>query len=181
MVFSLIYAASLVVILMLQYFLPPLPWFEGGRVLLFHSALIFAPFAFPYPLALLFLCGGSVLWDCATLPLVSGTAELPVGWTAAFFGVVGSACSPLRPLFLKGHWEIYCLAAGLVTALYVLVEFAALTLLRQSGIELPRDAGWRIFGAGIMAILAAPVYYVAMMRIGATVGFSLRLDDDPYR
>lgn len=72
-------------------------------------------------------------------------------------------------MFLKGRWEIHCLASGVGTSFLLLCEFLMINL-RRSGFEFPMEAWWRIGGPGLIALLLAPPFYIAFRLLEQKLG-----------
>ncbi len=180
MLFLLVYVITLFIAILVQFAIGPVEALAGARVLLMPTLAMFAALAFPYPIALGCFFAAGFLWDAATLPIMPEGHDLPLGWTIIAFAVLGTVAHGLRPLFLRGRWEIHCLASGLATSLYVLAEFLGLTAARQTGIEFPMTVAWRILGSGLLAMFLAPVYYLLMAQLAGPTGFELRLRKSAY-
>ncbi len=146
--------ASLVV----QEFLPPLGWLHGTRVLLYPVIMFYGAFAlsFPWMLALVFASG--LMWDLSTAMAGGGQIQPTPGWSIALFALLCVIAHGLRPLFLKGRWEIYCLITGLGTALIVAAEFIMISVSRE-GLLFNATVWWRIAGSGLIALFLAPLFY----------------------
>ncbi len=144
--------------IVLQEFIPPVPWLHGARVMLMPVVLFYGAMALPYPqmLALAFLSG--LMWDLNIAHYVDGGFEIAPGWSIVLFALLCLMAHGLRPLFLKGRWEVHCLASGLGVAAQVALELAFITLRRES-VAFSEVVWWRIGGAGVLALLIAPAVY----------------------
>jgi hypothetical protein len=154
----------------LQHFIPPLPWLDGARVLLMPIVLFYSALALPLPgmLAMAFACG--LMWDAMNAQLVDGGIEVSLGWSIVLYAILGAITSGFRPLFQRGRWEIHCLASGLLTAMIVLVEYLMLTF-RRGGFVFPPVVWHRIGGAGLVAAMLAPVVYFILTSLAVMVGY----------
>ncbi len=173
--------------LVLQFYIPPLAFLSGARVLLMPLVFFFGALALPFSgmLLLAFACG--FMWDALTVqvleigmgPTSATVVEIGLGWSILLFALLGSGMSGLRPLFKRGRWEIHCLMSGLCTSSIVLAEFLMISVRRAAlygaPIEFSRDIWWRIGGPGLVALVLAPVVFFFLKSLAALVGYSLNL------
>jgi len=172
------------VALLLQFYIPPLPFLSGARVLLLPLVFFFGALALPFPgmLALAFACG--LMWDALTVQVIEigvqpdskQAVELSIGWSVVLYAVLGGLVSGFKPLFRRGRWEIHCLMGGFCTALIVLAEYIMISVRRavfnSAPIEFSNDIWWRIGGAGLMALLFAPLVFAVLRGLAALVGYN---------
>ncbi len=183
-VFFLVLAASLFLALVVQSFIPPLPWLEGARVLLMPLVLFYGALAMPLAgmLALSFVAG--FMWDAlnttvfAPGPLEEGmqealAVEIGLGWSILVYAALGAIMSGFRPLFQRGRWEIHCLLSGICTSLIVLAEYAMITFRRGDPV-FNSEVWWRIGGAGIIALMVSPIVFFLLNMAARAVGFDYR-------
>ena len=171
--------------LVLQFYIPALPFLSGARVLLMPLVFFFGALALPFGgmLALAFACG--LMWDALTVQVLeldmghnmSATAvEIALGWSVVLYALLGAVMSGFRPLFQRGRWEIYCLLSGLCTSCMVLAEFLMISVRRAALYNVPfefsRDIWWRIGGPGLVALVLAPVVFLFLNSLAALVGYN---------
>lgn len=184
LLFFLVLAAALFLSLVVQAFIPPVPWIEGARVLLMPLVLFYGALAMPLAgmLALSFLAG--FMWDALnTVVFDTGQAapdgtralgvEISLGWSILVYAALGAIMSGFRPLFQRGRWEVHCLLSGVCTALIVLAEYLMITFRRGDPVFTP-EIWWRIGGAGIVALLLSPVVFLLLNLAARAVGYHLR-------
>ena len=158
--------------IVLQEFLPPLHWLADARILIYPAILFYGALSLRLPgaLTLAFACG--LMWELANLHHTGGAAPgAGVGWPIALYGLL---CLPLQASWLKapfarGRWEVHCLVSGLGTALIVAAEYVSITLQRE-GVVLDDAVGWRIAGAGLLALFVAPPVYLLFQLIERAFG-----------
>ncbi len=157
--------ASLVV----QEFLPPLGWLSGTRILLYPVFMFYGAVALSYPwmLALAFISG--LMWDFSTALVIDGQSQPTPGWSVVFFALLCAIAHGLRSQFRKGRWQIYCVLAGLGTALIVAAEFMVITVARE-GFIFDNAVWWRIVGSGLIALLISPLVYWSFHYVGLIAG-----------
>jgi hypothetical protein len=173
--FFLFVLASLFGSLVLQHFLGPLPpW--GARFFLMPVVFLYGALSFSGPrmLGMAVLCGG--MWDLLHLQGMEDSGDLGVGWSMIAYGILGMLISGLRPLFLRGRWEVHCLFSGVATSVLVLLEYLMLSLRREPlRFDFSAVVWGRIFGAGVLALLVSPVVFWGMGYV------SRLLRHKPYR
>ena len=172
MSFFITLVAALFFSLVAQEFIPALPWLYGARVYLlpivfFYSALAMPPAAM---FVLAFISG--FMWDAMTVQFVNGTVEISLGWSIILYAILGAIMSGFRPLFLRGRWEIHCLASGFFTAFILFAEFLMITF-RRGDFIFPKLIWWRIGGAGLAAALVAPLVYFFLNGIASVLGYQM--------
>lgn len=168
--------------LVLQHYIPPLPFLEGARVFLMPLIFFYGALAMPLGLmlALAFACG--LMWDAMTVQVLqvggAPTVEIMVGFSVVLYAVLGAVMSGFRPLFQRGRWEIHCLMSGVCTSFILLSEFLMLSVRRAAmdgaSFMWSPEIGWRIGGAGIVAVLLAPVVFWFLNFMARLVGYDPR-------
>jgi len=166
--FFLFIIASLLVSLVMQHFLGTVPpW--GARILLMPIVFFYGALSFPTSgmLVLAFISG--VSWDLLHGVWVEESLELGVGWSVCAYAVFGAILSGLRPLFLRGRWEVHCLFSGVAVACLVLIEYALICLRREPlAFDFSPVVWGRVLGAGVVALVVSPVVF-------AVLGYAARL------
>ncbi len=170
-----------------QHFIPPLSFLHGARVFLLPAIMLYGALALPFGfmLALAAFCG--LMWDALTVQVIDVSVgasikpvvEIALGWSILLYATLGAVMSGFRPLFLRGRWEIHCLMTGLCTALVVLAEFLMLSVRRialfEGSFVYTPEIGWRIGGAGIVALFLAPLIYWLLSLLSGLVGYEPRV------
>lgn len=150
--------------LVVQEFIAPLGVFHGARVNLVPVLFCYGAMALPFPLMLVLATITGFLVDLSALQIIDGVPEIAVGWSAVFYLLAGMICQGLRPLVLRGHWELHSLMSAITAILFVAMQFAMVTLnrLESGGFFWNEAVTWRILGPGIVALFAAPVFWFAL-------------------
>lgn len=170
----ILYAAVLVsmfLALVAQELIPALPWlFQGARILILPVVFFYGALAFPYgPMLGLAFCGG-FMWDALHVQVIDSNVEISLGWSIILYAALGAIMSGFRPLFEKGYGVlVHALLSGIFVSLLVLGEYLMITV-RRGDFLFPQTIWWRIGGAGILALMMAPVVYLAFHFIGRLVG-----------
>lgn len=161
--------------LVFQYFLGVVPGF-GSQIL---------------PLPVIFLCGAAALpvgsmlclafvaglmWDCMNYIPVDGRADFPFGGTILLYAATGALMNGLRPLYLRGWWQIHAFVTGLLVSLLTLAEFIIITFRREPfALVWPREVWTRIGGSGLVAAFMAVPLLLFLNWAGRRAGlFNLR-------
>jgi len=170
--------------IIMQYFIPALPFLSGARVILLPLVFFFGALALPFSgmLALAFACG--LMWDALTVqvldigmgPTSATVVEIAMGWSIVLYAVLGAIMSGFRPLFQRGRWEIHCLMSGFCTSFMVLAEYLMISVRRAALYNVPfefnRDIWWRIGGPGLVALILAPAVFFFLKSMAALVGYN---------
>ena len=171
-----------------QCYCAPIPALFGARLLIFPVILTYGALALPLwgSLALAFFNG--LLWDALTVQIINSsaymqgtpTAEMTMGWSVALFGVLVILVHGLRPLFLRGRWELHCLTSGVCVVLILLAQYA-LVMFRHGGLVLPHEFWQRLLVPGFLAMLLAPLVYLLFYVIAALLGYPIRVASEDRR
>ncbi len=166
----------------------PIPMFLDARIVIYPVILAYGALALPLwgALALAFFNG--LIWDGLTLQIVNSGAmaqkaaavEIPLGWSIVVYGVLAVLVHGLRPLFLRGRWDIHCLASGFCTSVILFGEYGMLTF-RRGGLVFPRELWARILLPGFFAMLLAVVVYFIFNSVAGLIGYEVRVEEDRAR
>jgi hypothetical protein len=159
-------------LLTIQEFIPPMEFFGGARVNLVPMLFVYGALVVPFPLMLLLAVAIGLLSDLAILQVVGGSAEIGLGWSILFFLAVGLICQGLRPLILRGHWEIHPLMSALTAIVYLALQFGMITLRRfeDGGFFYSDAVTWRILGPGIITLIIALPFWFGMAFLTGQMG-----------
>jgi hypothetical protein len=94
-----------------------------------------------------------------------------MGWSILLYAVLAGIMHGLRPLFVRGRWEIHCLLTGVCTSVIVLAQYLMITFRRGSLLFTP-EVWWQIGGPGLIAMLMAPLVFWFLHWIGRVTGDS---------
>ncbi|MBV9127230.1 MAG: hypothetical protein JO117_03990 [Verrucomicrobia bacterium] len=180
--FGIVLVAQCVAILA-QHLVPTIGPLFDARPLLYPVLLAYGALALPFGgmLALAF-CSG-LLWDALTAQFLvqraagGGPPQLVVenslGWSILLYALLGALIHGLRPLFLRGRWDIHCLASGFCTVAILLTEYLLMTF-RRGGLVFPSTLWPRIFLPGFFAMLAAPPVYFLFNYLANLLDYRVR-------
>ena len=78
----------------------------------------------------------------------------------------------LRPLFIRGRWEVHCILSGVCTSLILLAQYLMISF-RRGSLFFNREVWWQIGGPGLLAMLMAPLVFWSLHWLS-------RLTSNPY-
>lgn len=148
-------------LLVLQEFISPLTFLSGARVNLVPVLFCYGALIVPFPFMLVLALGVGLMADLATLQVVESMVEVGLGGSVIFFLMVGLICQGLRPLVLRGHWELHTLMSALTAIMYPAMQFLMITFRRMEdgGFFFNETVVWRILGPGIITLFVAPIFW----------------------
>lgn len=182
--FALVLLVDLLAVV-LQPYCPPMERYAGAVVLMFPVVLAYGALALPFAGALaLAFCNG-LLWDALTVQIINpdmylrGAAveELPMGWSIVLFGVLAALVHGLRPLFLRGRWDLHCVASGFCTVVILVMQYGLITF-KRGWVTPPHDLWVRLLLPGFFAMLLSPVVCFAFYFAAGLLNYPVRIYED---
>lgn len=182
--FGVVLLADLLAVIF-QSYSPPLAMFQGAALLLFPVFLAYGALALPLPGALAVAFCNGLLWDALTVQFIRPgmyaqgplTEEVALGWSVALFGVLTLIVHGFRPLFLRGRWDLHCLASGVCTVVILLAQYLMITF-RLGGLIFPKTLWVRIFLPGFFAMLLSPFVYVVFYFVADAMDYTVRIEPE---
>ena len=147
----LTFVASLV-----EFFIPPLDWMYNAHIYLVPVIVFYGAMALPFPLVLALAGFAGFLLDLTTVQALGPGVEISMGWSILLYAVLAAIMHGLRPLFIRGRWEVHCIMSGLCTSTILLSQYLMIAFRRGSLVFSP-EAWWQIGGPGVIAMLMAPL------------------------
>ena len=157
MIRALVLFAAVYVALIVQEFLPALPFFDNARIVLLPVIFCYGALWLPFPAMLGFALWTGLLGDLADLHVVGDRVEIGLGWSMLFYVFFGTLLQSLRETFAAGRWEIHALASGVVTLFLLLGQYLMVCLRRQS-FQFDNTVFWHVAGPALAALLLAPLF-----------------------
>lgn len=152
----LIFAAQIT-----EFFLPVLPWMYNAHVYLVPLIVFYGAVVLPFPLMLALALYAGFLLDTLTVQVLGSRVEISLGWSILLYGVLAGIMHGLRPLFVRGRWEVHCVVAGICTSAIILAQYLMISF-RRGSLLFTREVWWQIGGPGLMAMLIAPVMFYVL-------------------
>src|SRR5437016_7484329 len=112
--------------------------------------------ALPFPLMLALALYAGVLLDALTVQVIGARVEISLGWSILLYAVMAGIMHGLRPLFIRGRWEVHCVLSGICTSAIILAQYLMITF-RRGSLFFSREVWWQIGGPGLIAMLSAPI------------------------
>jgi hypothetical protein len=169
------FIAAMFLAFVLQHFVGAVPGF-GSQILLLPLAFLCGASALPLWGVLLLAFVGGLMWDCLGFLPVNSRAELPFGATILLYAGIGALMNGLRPLLVRGYWQLHVVMTGALVSLLALIEYVVITFRREPfALIWPRDVWVRIGGSGLVAgLLAIPCFFL-LNWMGRRSGFFERV------
>ena len=180
----MIFFAILVVLVflaqMIELFIPPLEWMYNAHIYVVPVIVFYGAMALPFPLMLALAFVAGFLLDALTAQPIGATVEIALGWSILIYAVLASIMHGLRPLFIRGRWEIHCIMSGICTSLILLGQYLMISFRRGSILFTP-EAWWQIAGPGVIAMIIAPLVFWLLHTIGDATGNPFLPERETYR
>ncbi len=180
MIFFLLLVLGTVLAQITQLFLPPLDWMYGARIVLVPIIVFYGAMALPFPLMLVLAFLAGLLQDVMTVQVIGDKVEIAFGWSILLYGVLAGIMHGLRPLFIRGRWEVHCLLSGVGTSAILLVQYLMISF-RRGSLDFTREVWWQIGGPGLLALLIAPVAFWLLHWVARATSPSYLPDGEVYR
>ena len=91
--------------------------------------------------------------------MIGGKVEISTGSSILIYAVLAGIMHGLRPLFVRGRWEVHAVLTGVCTSVIILAQYLMITF-RRGTIVFTREVWWQIGGPGFMAMLMAPIFWI---------------------
>src|SRR5450759_489457 len=138
-----------------EFFIPPLDWMYNARIYIVPVIVFYGAMALPFPLVLALAGFAGFLLDVVTVQALGPRVEISVGWSILLYAVLAGIMHGLRPLFVRGRWEVHCILSGVCTSLIILAQYLMITF-RRGTLSFSPEVWWQIGGPGLIAMLMAP-------------------------
>ena len=161
MIFFCVLIVLVVVAQIAEFFIPPLDWMYHAHIYIVPVLVFYGAMALPFPLMLALALWAGVLLDALTVQVIGSKVEISLGWSILLYAVLAGIMHGLRPLFIRGRWEVHCVLTGLCTSAIILAQYLMITF-RRGSFLFTREVWWQIGGPGLMAMLMAPVIFFVL-------------------
>src|SRR5213083_2729083 len=158
MIFFFILLVLVVVAQIAEFFIPPLDWMYHAHIYIAPVLVFYGAMALPFPLMLALALFAGVLLDALTVQVIGSKVEISLGWSILLYAVLAGIMHGLRPLFVRGRWEVHCIVAGFCTSAIIFTQYLMITF-RRGTFLFTREVWWQIGAPGLMAILISPVVF----------------------
>ncbi len=154
-----------------EFFIPALPWLYNAHIYIVPVIVFYGAMALPFPLMLAVALYAGILLDALTVQVIGAKVEISMGWSILLYAVLAGIMHGLRPLFVRGRWEIHCLLSGVCTSVIVLAQYLMITF-RRGSLFFSHEVWWQIGGPGLIAMLMAPIVFWFLQWVGRVSGYS---------
>jgi hypothetical protein len=158
MIFFIILVVLIFLAQIAEFFIPPLDWLYNAHIYIAPVIVFYGAMVLPFPLVLALAFFAGLMLDALTVQLVGTRVEISLGSSILLYGVLAGIMHGLRPLFLRGHWEVHALMSGICTSTIVLTQYLMISF-RRGSVFFSRDVWWQIGGPGLVATLIAPIVF----------------------
>jgi len=160
MFYAVVFVIALLSIIV-QYFVPSVPWLYGAQLSIVSLVVFYAAIAFPLPLALLLCSVCGLLWDMLTVLVVNGELDRPLAWTAVHYGVITIVIQLLNSSEKPDKWTAHCLLCGFGTLFILTMGYLYITL-QRGGMFFPLLLWWKVLWSAILSSIFAPLAYLIL-------------------
>jgi len=165
---------------LLELFIPPLQWMYNAHIYIVPIIVFYGAMALPFPLMLALSFVAGFLLDVLTMQVVGARVEIALGWSIIVYAVLASIMHGLRPLFIRGRWEVHCIMSGVCTSLILLSQYLMITFRRGSIVFTP-EAWWQIGGPGVIAMIMAPLIFWLLHSVNHATQSPYLAERESYR
>src|SRR3979411_1317534 len=171
MIFFFILLLLVVVAQITEFFIPPLDWMYHAHIYIAPVLVFYGAMALPFPLMLALALFAGILLDALTVQVIGSKVEISLGWSILLYAVLAGIMHGLRPLFIRGRWEVHCVLSGICTSAIILAQYLMITF-RRGSIIFSREVWWQIGGPGLIAMLISPLAFWILHLIARATAYS---------
>src|ERR1041385_6230538 len=170
MIFFFILLVLVSVAQVAEFFIPPLAWLYYAHVYLVPVIVFSGAVMLPFPLMLALALYAGLLLDALTVQVLGTRVEISVGSSILIYAVLAGIMHGLRPLFVRGRWEVHCVLSGICTSAIILAQYLMITF-RRGSLLFSREVWWQIGGPGLIAMLMAPIIFWFLQWLGRITAY----------
>ena len=153
-----------------EFFIPALLWLYNAHIYIVPVIVFYGAMALPFPLMLALALYAGILLDALTVQVIGGKVEISVGWSILLYGVLAGIMHGLKPLFMRGRWEVHCIMSGIGTSVIILAQYLMITF-RRGSLVFSREVWWQIGGPGLIAMAMAPIIFWLLQWMGRMTAY----------
>ena len=153
-----------------EFFIPALPWLYNAHIYIVPVIVFYGAMALPFPLMLALALYAGILLDALTVQVIGGKVEISVGWSILLYGVLAGIMHGLKPLFMRGRWEVHCIMSGIGTSVIILAQYLMITF-RRGSLIFSGEVWWQIGGPGLIAMAMAPIIFWFLQWMGRITAY----------
>ena len=143
-----------------EFFIPPIASLYYAHVYLVPVVVFSGAVMLPFPLMLALALYAGLLLDALTVQVIGSRVEISFGSSILIYAVLAGIMQGLRPLFVRGRWEVHCIVSGICTSALILAQYLMISF-RRGSIFFSPQVWWQIGGPGLIAmVISLPVFWV---------------------
>ena len=158
MIFFTVLVVLVLIAQIAEFFIPPLDWMYQAHIYIAPVLVFYGAVALPFPLMLGLALVSGILLDALTVQVIGSRVEISLGWSILLYAVLAGIMHGLRPLFIRGRWEVHSALTGICTSAIILAQYLMITF-RRGTFLFTKEVWWQIGGPGLIAMLMAPVVF----------------------
>jgi hypothetical protein len=179
MIFFFLLLVLVLIAQIAEFFIPALPWLYNAHIYIVPVMVFYGAMALPFPLMLALALYAGLLLDVLTVQVIGGKVEISMGSSILLYGVLAGFMHGLRPLFIRGRWEVHCILSGICTSLIVLAQYLMISFRRGSLVFTP-EVWWRVAAPGLIAMAIAPILFWFLQWMGRMTAYSTLLERSDF-
>lgn len=154
-----------------EFFIPSLDWMYSAHIYITPVLVFYGAMALPLPLMLILVFWAGFLLDALNAQVIGSHVEISLGSSILIYAVLAGIMHGLRPLFMRGRWEVHCVMSGICTSAILLAQYLMLSF-RRGSIFFNREVWWQIGGPGLLAMIMAPLVFWMLHWLSRATRFS---------
>ena len=158
MIFFFLLLVLVLIAQIAEFFIPALPWLYNAHIYIVPVIVFYGAMALPFPLMLALALYAGLLLDALTVHVIAGKVEISTGSSILLYAVLAGIMHGLKPLFIRGRWEVHCILSGICTSSIILAQYLMITF-RRGSLVFTREIWWQIGGPGLLAMAIAPILF----------------------
>jgi hypothetical protein len=162
-----------------EFFIPPLDWLYNAHIYIVPVIVFYGAMALPFPLMLALAFFAGLLLDALTVQLVGSRVEISLGSSILLYAVLGGIMHGLRPLFIRGRWEIHCILSGICTSAIILAQYLMISF-RRGSVFFSHEVWWQIGGPGLIAMLISPIVFFILHWLARATAYQYLPSEDRF-
>ncbi len=170
MIFFVLLLVLVLIAQVAEFFLPVLPWFYNAHIYVVPVIVFYGAVVLPLPLVLALSIYAGILLDALTVQVIDTKVEISLGWSILLYAVLAGIMHGLRPLFVRGRWEVHLVMTGICTSLIILAQYLMISF-RRGSILFTKEVWWQIGGPGLVALILAPIIFLFLQWLARLTGF----------
>jgi hypothetical protein len=179
MIFFFVLLVFVLIAQIAEFFIPPLAWMYNAHIYIVPVIVFYGAVALPFPLMLALAFFAGVLLDALTVQVLGARVEISLGWSILLYAVLAGIMHGLRPLFVRGRWEVHCIMTGVCTSLIILAQYLMITF-RRGSLFFNQEVWWQIGGPGLIAMLMAPLIFWAFQWVARVTAYPYLPGEDRF-